>query len=175
MAAGSTREPCGEAIIDGRPPASRSQHSRRILTLNRTRAGYRRAMVDVGLIWDRALGFGDGGAVGTGPGDIALESVLLAHGMVMNGGVLHSVEALKPAQFESAVAGFRRLGAETLARLFESVRAQLDDGALEDLERAEALEVESDRVYADVIPGDAALEQLVRNDVDRNPGDYDPI
>jgi hypothetical protein len=132
-------------------------------------------MVDVGLIWDRALGFGDDGAVGTGPGDTALAAALLAHGMVMNGGVLHSVEALEPAQRESAVAGFRRLGAESLAQLFESVRAQLDDGALEDLERAEALEVESDRAYSDVIPDDAALEQLVRDDVARNPGDYDPI
>lgn len=138
-------------------------------------AGYRRDMVDIGLIWDRALGFGDGGAVGTGPGDTALESVMLAHGMVMNGGVLHATEALEPDQFESAVAGFRRLGAETLARLFESVRAQLDDGVLEDLERAEALETESNQVYNEVIPDDAALEQLVRDDVDRNPGDYDPI
>lgn len=131
-------------------------------------------MVDGGLVWDRALGFGDGGAAGTGPGDVALEAVLLAHGMVMNGGVLHSVEALELDQFERAVAGFRRLGAETLASLFESVRAQLDDGALEDLERAEALEVESNRVYAEMVPDDAALEQLVRDDLDRNPGDYDP-
>jgi hypothetical protein len=131
-------------------------------------------MVDVGLIWDRALGF-DESAVGTGPGDTALAAVLLAHGMVMNGGVLHSVEALEPAQLESAVAGFRRLGAESLAHLFESVRAQLDDGSLDDLDRAEALEVESDRVYAEVIPDDAALEQLVRDDVARKPGDYDPI
>jgi hypothetical protein len=131
-------------------------------------------MVDVGYIWDRALGFSDGG-VGTGPGDTALGAVLLAHGMVMNGGVLHAVEGLEPDDLEAAIGGYRRLGAESTAQLLESVRAQIDDGALDDAARAEALEIESNRSYAEVIPDDATLEELVRGDVDRNPGDYDPI
>lgn len=130
-------------------------------------------MVDIGVIWDRALGFSESG-VGKGPGDTALAAVLLAHGMVMNGGVLHAVEGLEPTELEQVIAGYRRLGAESTAQLFESVRAQLGEGALDDPSRAEALEIESDRHYADAIADDEALEQMVRNDVARHPGDYDP-
>lgn len=132
-------------------------------------------MVDVDYIWDRALGFGDGGAVGTGPGDTALAAVLLAHGMVMNGGVLHAVEGLEPDELDAAIGGYRRLGAEATAQLLEEVRAQIDDGALNDDARAEAHEGESNRSYEEAIADDAALQQLVQSDVDRNPGDYDPV
>ena len=49
-------------------------------------------------IWNRALA--DYGLAGPALGDRALAAMLLAHGLVMNGGVLHAVEiATNPGDF----------------------------------------------------------------------------
>src|SRR3546814_13999228 len=68
-------------------------------------------------IWNRAaLEVG-----GTNPreGDKALASLLLLHGMAMNGGIDHAVEVLTPLEFSAALAGFRYFGLVRIAELLE--------------------------------------------------------
>jgi hypothetical protein len=55
-------------------------------------------------IWNRACA---GGAASFLTGDRALSNILMAHGFVMNGGVLHAVECLSDVQFADALAGYR--------------------------------------------------------------------
>src|SRR3546814_2272427 len=72
-------------------------------------------------IWNRAaLEVG-----GTNPreGDKALASLLLLHGMAMNGGIDHAVEVLTPLEFSAALAGFRYFGLVRIAELLESIGA----------------------------------------------------
>jgi hypothetical protein len=53
-------------------------------------------------------------------GDAALSALLLAHGMVMNGGVFHAVaDALNPEEMAAACEGFRFFGFDEVAELLE--------------------------------------------------------
>jgi hypothetical protein len=67
-------------------------------------------------VWNRAA-MKSGGATPRA-GDAALSALLLAHGMVTNGGVLHAVlDALKPDELTAACDGFRFFGFDDIAEL----------------------------------------------------------
>ena len=59
------------------------------------------------LIWNRAS---EGGGANPQAGDLALAALLRAHGLTMNGGVLHAVERLQPSELQDAASGYRFFG-----------------------------------------------------------------
>ncbi len=75
-------------------------------------------MRDADLVWNRAAL--DRGGPAPRDGDVALAALLLAHGLAMNGGVLHAVEALTPSQLQAACAGYRYFGLSDVADLLDA-------------------------------------------------------
>ncbi len=53
-------------------------------------------------------------------GDAALSAVLLVHGLVMNGGVFHAVQAVTKDELRAACAGFCYFGFDEVAGLLEA-------------------------------------------------------
>lgn len=95
-------------------------------------------------VWNRAA-MESGGSKAC-EGDRALSALLLAHGMVMNGGVGHALEVLSLDELAAAARGYRFFGLNDVATLLEhSINA--ND---EELERADAR-------YAALIPTDQTL------------------
>jgi hypothetical protein len=95
-------------------------------------------------VWNRAALESGGGDPRRG--DRALASLLLAHGLVMNGGVHHAVEAMSQTELSDAAAGFRFFRFGDVATLLEEVaegRGQSEETA--------------DQQYATSIPEDAVL------------------
>lgn len=77
-------------------------------------------MTSADAVWNRAaLG---GGGPSPQRGDRALANALLAHGMLMNGGLAHCVEALTDTEYVRAIDGFRYLGAREIADILEQAR-----------------------------------------------------
>jgi len=108
-------------------------------------------------VWHRALDAPALGTAGLLEGDLALVSVLLVHGSVMNGGVLNAVEdSFSDQELDAVESGFRWFGLEAAARVFADTRAAVAPGTLTLAER-EALELEADRQYESVVPDDEFL------------------
>jgi len=101
-------------------------------------------------IWNRACE----GAEANGElraGDRALAAVLLAHGIVMNGGVLHALQSMSPSERREAAAGYRFLTLPTLAELFEMQVPEHDlDDDDDDDEEDDDTESELDRLETEL-------------------------
>ncbi len=106
-------------------------------------------------IWNRAAM--QGGGLSPGPGDVALAAVLALHNLTMSGGLVDAVDRLESSELDAAELGYRWLGLDTAAQLVTQVRAEIGNGALDDDERAESLEMRADQEYARVIPLDQTL------------------
>ena len=96
-------------------------------------------------------------------GDTALAALLLAHGMIMNGGVDHALEALSKEQYAAAVRGFRYFGLSEAAAVLEKAAAGVPDAA--------ALDVEYGRVVSD----DGRLVHAFRLKLVASPEAFAPI
>ena len=95
-------------------------------------------------IWNRAAM--ESGGSKARDGDRALSDLLLAHGMVMNGGVGHALEALSSDELAAAVKGYRFFGLNVVAALLEhSV-----NGTEDEVDQADAH-------YGALIPSDQTL------------------
>ena len=122
-------------------------------------------------------------------GDHALAAMLLAHGHVMNGGVLHAVELMDEAQLAAAKAGYRFFGVELVSDLFCARRTpwmrnccprELERRAVGDIEvvvleeddHLGDLEPQLDSEYSHYIPDDSALFERFERHVAANPGDF---
>lgn len=80
----------------------------------------------------------------------AASAVWIAHGLVMNGGVLHCVESLSKRELRATVAGYRLFGlGEAADVLVEATRVSPDE--------AELAESRLDARYAQVITDDEVL------------------
>ena len=118
----------------------------------------------------------DGGGAGARDGDSALASLLLVHGMVMNGGVLHALEALDRGEVERGCAGFRYLGLAGAAEAIEWVQQQLASLGLDpDLEVEEEVEREGDDRYAQWVPDDSVLAERFGATFAADPGAFAPM
>jgi hypothetical protein len=132
-------------------------------------------------IWNRALGASVGGAE-LRAGDRALAAALLAHGIVMNGGVLHALQGMGPSERREAAAGYRFLALPTLAELFEM---EVPDGGLDDDEEDDAdvdgeseldrLEAELNQKYWATAPEDDALWRAFEKKLMQEPGLFAPV
>jgi hypothetical protein len=98
-------------------------------------------VTDADVVWNRAC------LEDVGPnaraGDRALSALIKAHSLVMNGGVLHAVECLEPAEIEAACAGFRFFDVDAGARIFEAAQQIFADASEED-------ELSLDKAYAPI-------------------------
>lgn len=90
----------------------------------------------------------------------------------MSGGLLDAVERSAPNELDAAEAGYRWLGLERAAAVVAMVRREIDSGALEDDDRAEALEVRADDAYGQAVPADQALVDAFRVRLEANPGAF---
>jgi hypothetical protein len=123
-------------------------------------------------IWNRAL---DDLGRDAGPGDRALADVLLLHGMVENGGVLHALEALTKKEVRAACAGLRYLALDAAAELLERTQAEIGRGALRDESRADALEQSTDVEWRAVVPDDDTIDEALRRRLGERPDDFAPL
>jgi hypothetical protein len=118
-------------------------------------------------IWNRAALESGGPTPGTG--DTALAAALLLHGSAMSGGVLDAVEHLTDEELDAAEAGYRWLHVPAASETIAAVRREIAAGALDDEERASALELSSDDQYNAAIEDDAALEAAFRARLQTDP------
>ena len=120
------------------------------------------------LVWNRAA-MEDGGEA-PASGDVALASLLYAHGMVMNGGVLHAVELLSAEEFSDAQEGFRFFGLVEVANLFSQAKILFDAG--EYLDEHESL---LDNEYLKHVPDDSSLGTRFEAHFTSSPSDFSPV
>ena len=119
------------------------------------------------LIWNRACG---NDALRSLPGDRALADMIGAHGLAMNGGVLHAVECLAPEQLSDACSGYAYFGLQAIASLLSRAKTILDED--DDLENNEQ---RLDRQYAKIIPDDEALVERFEAHLHSHPSDFSPL
>ncbi len=124
-------------------------------------------MTDADLIWNRAC---YGGGPDPRAGDRALAALLTAHGLTMNGGVLHAVECLTPSEMSEAQSGYRFFGLEAVADLLSYAHRVFE--ADDDLESQESL---LDQQYAALVPEDSSLVNRFEKHWRENPSDFAPL
>ena len=118
-------------------------------------------------IWNRAA-LEAGGAT-PGEGDRALAAALLLHSSAMSGGVLDAVENMTDEELDAAEAGYRWLHVPAASEAIASVRRAIAEGALDDPEKASALEMSADDHYDEEIEDDAALDNAFRARLGTDP------
>jgi hypothetical protein len=122
------------------------------------------------LIWNRAA-LEQGGS-SPGAGDRALADVLAFHGLAMSGGVLDAIERTSAAELARIGAAFRWFGLEAVDDLLASVRRDIQAGALDELDRAEVLELTADANYQAILPSDETLQMIFRRRLDADPSAF---
>src|SRR5512132_2242295 len=100
------------------------------------------------------------------PGDAALSALLMAHGLVMNGGVLHCVEILSEEELRDAIAGYQYFGIE-VNQLFQRAKAAPQD-------EQDELESELDQQYEEIAE-DGLLVAAFEAHFAEHPDAYAPI
>lgn len=118
-------------------------------------------------IWNRAC---EGGGENPRDGDRALAALLKAHGLTMNGGVLHAVECLDASELADARSGYCFFGLDSVAELMTRARRLFE--ADQDLESHESL---LDREYATLIPDDSALYARFEEHHKMRSTDFAPV
>ena len=84
-------------------------------------------------VWNRACGYGIDNTSEFREADLALGTLLYAHGFICNGGVFHGVvECLSPEQFKAACSGYRYFGFSGTADLLEAARKEYESGSGDD-------------------------------------------
>jgi hypothetical protein len=118
------------------------------------------------IIWNRAC-LQD--VMGLGVGDQALAAMILAHGLVMNGGVLHAVESLDPGQLVAVQEGFRYFGLARVEAFLAEAKSTAEAGG----DRA-AREAAFDKRYAALVPDDSFLIERFESVLRRSPSAFAP-
>ena len=119
------------------------------------------------MIWNRACGEDPLRVL---PGDRALADLLYAHGLAMNGGVLHAVECLTADELSDAEAGYRFFGLDDIASLLSRARRILEAG--EDLGTHELPLIEE---YGRIIPSDGFLAECFETRFAASRPDFAPL
>lgn len=119
------------------------------------------------MIWNRACGENPLRAL---PGDRALADLLYAHGLAMNGGVLHAVECLTAEELSDAKAGYRYFGLDDVASLLSRAR-----GIIETVDDLGSHEQQLDSEYAHMVPSDSSLVDRFEKRLKVKPLDFAPL
>lgn len=112
-------------------------------------------------IWNRACL--ERGGPSPAAGDIALASLLLAHGLVMNGGVVHALECLSQAEISAAIAGFDYFGLTEAAKVLN-----------EEPDASEETEHRLNQLYWTAVPNDETLVHAFRVKLLASPEAFAP-
>ena len=134
-----------------------------------TLASAKRLMTDADQVWNRASL--DAGGPNPREGDRALAGLLLAHGLVMNGGVRHACSSLDPQELRAAASGYRFFG-------FEDIPALLERSALSDQSELDK-DVDDDgdpldQEYWDIIPNDETIVERFHAMYTASPDRFSP-
>jgi hypothetical protein len=124
-------------------------------------------LTDADMIWNRACGDDPLRAL---PGDRALVDLLYAHGLAMNGGVLHAVELMSAEELSRAGAGYQYYGLAEVASLLSRAQAIFEAG--DDLGTHEQ---QLDNEYAQIIPLDSSLVERFEKRLKTSPSDFAPL
>ncbi len=124
-------------------------------------------LTEADKIWNRAC---SEDRVRVLPGDRALADLLLAHGLVMNGGVLHAVECMTAEELFDAEAGYRFFELDGVASLLSRSRQILSAG-----DSLESHEHKLDSQYAQMIPSDSLLADRFEERLKSSPADFAPL
>ncbi len=125
-------------------------------------------MTDAKLVWNRAATHETAGA--REQGDVALSALLRAHGLAMNGGVLHAVKLLGPEQLADSQRGYEFFGLASVAGLLQCASQLFSTN--EDLGHHEPL---LDAQYARLIPDDSVLFDRFEQHRRSHPSDFAPL
>lgn len=124
-------------------------------------------------IWNRAA-LESGGST-PGAGDTALAAALRLHSSAMSGGVLDAVDNMTDEELDAAEAGYRWLHVPAASEAIAAVRREIAAGALDDPDRASALELSSDDHYDEAIENDGALDNAFRARLATDPDAFAAI
>ena len=103
-------------------------------------------------------------------GDRALASLLLAHGMIMNGGVHHAIEALSSDELEAAAQGFAYFKLDEVGKFLSSMPTDSSLSAW-----TEASEPVANETYNRLVPDDEYLAERFKLAIQTTPDDFTPI
>ena len=124
-------------------------------------------LTDADMIWNRACGEDPLRAL---PGDRALVDLLYAHGLAMNGGVLHAVECMTVEEQFDAEAGYRYYGLDSIASLLTRAR-----GIFEAANELGDYEQQLDLEYVQLIPSDSSLVERFECQLKSKPYDFGAV
>jgi hypothetical protein len=124
-------------------------------------------VTDAEMIWNRACGEEP---LRDLPGDRALADLLSAHGLVMNGGVLHAVECMTAEELSDAKAGYGFFGLDGVASVLSRARQIFDSGG-----NVGNHEQQLDGEYANLIPSDSLLVDCFESQLKFSPSDFAPL
>jgi hypothetical protein len=124
-------------------------------------------------IWNRAAL--ESGGPAPGEGDTALAAALRLHSSAMTGGVLDAVQHMSDEELDAAEAGYRWLHVPAASEAIAAVRRAIADGALDDQDRTNALELSADDHYDEAIENDAALDNAFRARLRTNPDAFSSV
>ena len=124
-------------------------------------------LTEADKIWNRACGEDPLRVL---PGDRALADLLYAHGLAMNGGVLHAVECMTAEELSDAEAGYRFFGLDGVASLLSRARRIFEAG-----DELGSHEQKLDGKYVHMIPSDSSLANRFEQQLKCNPLDFAPL
>ncbi len=101
------------------------------------------------------------------PGDRALADMLYAHGLIMNGGVLHAIECLTASELSDAKAGYSYFGLEAVTSVLSRARAHFENDS--DLGEHES---QLDSQYIDLIRSDSVLVERFEQRLKLKPVEF---
>jgi hypothetical protein len=107
-------------------------------------------VADSARVWNRAA-LEDGG-ISPNAGDRALASLLLLHGLIMNGGVHHAIDCVGPLKLLAAADGYAYFGFPDVCAFFRGAAA---DPTL--LAWTDRTEIVANQRYSEMVPDDSHL------------------
>lgn len=119
------------------------------------------------MIWNRACGDDPLRAL---PGDRALVDMLCAHGLAMNGGILHAVECMTVDEQFDSEAGYRYYGLDSVASLMSRAR-----GIFEAADDLGSHEQQLDGEYGKLVPSDSSLVERFERRLKSNSHDFEAL
>lgn len=119
-------------------------------------------------VWNRAA-MEDGG---TSPleGDLALTSMLLAHGLIMNGGLHHAIDCLEQDEISAAVNGYMFFELSEIGEFIKSVASGLNL-----TEWNTENELTANATYSDYVPSDEFLGAKFEAKYKSNPEKFSSV
>jgi hypothetical protein len=96
--------------------------------------------------------------------------MLQAHGLVMNGGVLHAIEYLAGSKLRDAEAGYCFYGLDAVASLLSRARSIFESG----VELTEH-ELQLDAEYGVLVPTDTSLVDRFEQQLQLKPSEFEPL